>query len=250
MSDVFGGGIFGDSLAPEVTVRYKTYYKKALQEALSAVFRAHKDPLLARTKVILDYPREDAEMPCVILRMHERDIQNFGVGHEEHITVDGPEGKPEDPVELKTFRFMHSLFHAEIEYAILALSSTDRDYVSDTVVQTVMMGKLEGYTNRFFERIYPDERAAQYPDAIWHTLSINSDKMTGGGESTQPTPWESEDDFIYTTTYRTESLGEFYSVPPDIPHDYISKVILLPYIGGLEEIPKGESGAVLWEPEF
>lgn len=242
--EIFGNGNI--EFAPEVTVRYKTYYKTAIQEALAAVFAAHKDQILSRTKVTLDYPREDAELPCVIVRMHERDIQNFGVGHEEHIRLDGPDGKPESE---GIFRFMHSLFHADIEYAVLALSSVDRDYVSDTVVQTLMMGKLEAYTNRFFERIYPDERTAEYPDAIWHTLAINSDKIEGGGETTAPTPWMSEDDLLYGTTYRTGSLGEFYSVPPDIPHEFVKEVLLLPYIGSLEAPPSGSPGAI-WEPEF
>lgn len=232
---------------PQMTVRYKTYVKKALVQAVRGVFDNHKDKLLARTKVTLDYPRSNAEIPSVIVRLHERDIRNMGVGHEEHIHLDGPNGEPQGT---GVYKFGHSLYHAEIEYAIIALSSLDRDYISDTIVQTIMMGKLEGYTNTFFERIYPDERQEHYPDSIWHTISINSDVVTGGGESQSPVPWEAEDDLLYQTTYRTEVMGEFYSVPPNLPNGYITNVLLFPYIGGLEDIPEGDSKAQLWEPEL
>lgn len=232
----------------EHTIRYKTYIKTAIVQAFRGVFQHHKDELLARTKVTLDYPRADAELPTVIVRFYERDIQNMGVGHEEHIQVDGPDGKPLDPFG-GVFTFRHYLYHADIEYAILALSSKDRDLIADTIVQTLAMGKLEAYTNRFFDRIYPNEREAKYPDSIWHFININTDKITGGNETQESTPWQSEDDLIYRTSYRTATMGEFYSVPPDLPKEYISKVLLFPYIGGLEEIPKGESGGdALWEP--
>lgn len=230
------------------TIRYKTYVKRALVEAFRGVFQNHKDDLLTRTNVILDYPRKEAEMPAVIVRFLERDIQNMGIGHEEHIKVDGPEGKPQSN---SVYSFKHYLYHADLEYAILGLSSKDRDLVSNTIVQTLAMGQLEAYTNRFFDRIYPDERQAKYPDSIWHFININTDKITGGGESQEATPWQSEDDLIYKTSYRTACMGEFYSVPPSLPKDYVSKVLLFPYIGGLEEIPEGESGGnALWEPPF
>lgn len=235
-------------MLPEYTIKYKTYVKTALVEALRGVFQNHKDKLIARTKVTLDYPREDAELPAVIVRFHERDIRNMGVGHEEHISVTKPDGTP-DPAS-GVYRFAHSLYHADVEYAILALSSYDRDLVSDTIVQTVMMGRLEAYTNRFFERIYPDEREAQYPDSIWHYININSDLLNGSGETQAPVPWESEDDLIYETSYRTQAMGEFYSVPPELPKEYVSNVLLFPYIGGLEAIPKGESATNLWQPPF
>lgn len=233
-------------LIPEHTVRYKTYVKHALVEAIAAVFKNHPQTTLSGTKVTVEYPRQSADYPTVLIRFYERDIQNMGVGHVEHIQIDGPDGKPESE---GIFPFRHYLYHGDIEYAIYGLSSLDRDYISDTIVQMLGMGTLEAYTNNFFERIYPDETQAHYPDSIWHFININTDLIIGGNESASATPWGSEDDLIYQTSYRTTVMGEFYSVPPDLPQEYVSNVLLFPYIGGLEPVPEGDSGpSQVWEP--
>lgn len=231
---------------PQQTVHYKTYVKEATVQAFREVFKHHPDSKLTSTKVTIDYPRTNAEIPTLLIRFYEQDIQNMGVGHQEHIAVDGPDGKPTGE---GVYNFKHYLYHGDIEYAILALTSYDRDLIADTVVQTLGMGTLTAYTNRFFDRIYPNEAEEKYPDSIWHSININTDRISGSGETQAATPWASEDDLMYQTSYRTAVMGEFYSVPPSLPKDYIRDVLLFPYIDGLEPIPEGESeGNALWEP--
>lgn len=220
---------------PQQTIRYKTYVKTALVEAFRDVFEHHIDELLSRTKVTIDYPRTEADYPALVVRFFERDITNAGVGHEEWIKGDGT-GDDEGGV----FRFKHYFYHADLEFAVYGLSSLDRDLISDSVVQTITMGNLADYTNRFFERIYPDE--GKYPDSIWHYINIDADEMQGFGETQNATPWGSEDDLMYQTSYRIKVFGEFYSVPPNIPGGIIEKVIQYPYIGGIEDVPEGTSG--------
>lgn len=233
---------------PQQTITYKTYLKTAVTEAFRAVFQHHIDDLLAKTNVTIDFPRKESDYPCLLIRFYEREINNMGVGHIEHIQVDGPDGQPLDS-EGGVFDFKHYLYKGDIEYAIYGLSSLDRDLVADSVVQTLGMGSLEEYTNRFFERIYPDERRAEYPDSIWHMININTDLIKPVSENQEATPWLSEDDLIYRGGYRTPVFGEFYSVPPDLPKQYVEKVLQFPYIGGLEEIPKGNvEDESFWQP--
>lgn len=235
------------TLTPERTIRYKTYVKTAVVEAFKDVFQHHIDTLLQKTKVTIDFPRTNADYPAVLVRFYERSLTNAGIGHVEHITVDSPTGEPEDPD--RTFAFKHYFYKGDLEYAIFGLSSLDRDLISDSVVQTLGMGNLEDYTNRFFNRIYPEESSGRYPDSIWHYININTDEIQGTPESESATPWGSEDDLIYKTSYRTPIFGEFYSVPPDMPKDYVQKVLTYPYIGGVEPVPQGDpnnSGA--WLP--
>lgn len=226
---------------PQRTITYKTYVKTALVEALRAVFRNHVDPELRRTKVTIDLPRSEADYPAVIIRFFERNVDNAGVAHEEWINLgqDTP----------AYYKFKHSFYWADLEFAIKGLTSWDRDLVSDSLVQIIRVGDLENYTNRFFERIYPDPELNQYPDSLWHYININSDSISGFGESQTPVPWGSEDDLMYTTSYRVKTFGEFYSVPPELPATLIEQVIQYPYIQGIEEVPEGDpDDGADWEP--
>lgn len=228
------------------TIHYTTYVKTALKEALEGVFKNHPDELLQETRVRVENPRAKADYPCILLRFNEREINNMGVGHTEKITIPDSEGEPGD---FGIAKFKHYLYKADIEFEVLALSSLDRDFIRDTIVQTLAMGDLEAYTNTFFERIYPEEATEHYPEALWHFININTDKITGIPEQAVPPAWGSEDDLVYKSGYRTNTMGEFYSVPPDLPSGYVSKVLLFPYIGGLEAIPDGESGPGQdWQP--
>ncbi len=231
---------------PEKTIRYKTYLKTAVVQAFKDVFQHHVDDLLKQTKVSIDYPRSAADYPALLVRFFERDISNAGVGHVEHISVDGPDGQE---IGDSTYPFKHYFYKGDLEYAIFGLSSLDRDLISDSVVQTLGMGELQEYTNRFFTRIYPDERTGAYPDSIWHYININVDQIRGFGETQSPTPWGSEDDLMYQTSYRTPVFGEFYSVPPDTPNTLIQKVTQYPYIKDLEPVPTGDpDDQAQWQP--
>lgn len=232
---------------PQRTIHYKTYIKTALVEALSAVFGQHKDTHLKRTKIGIDFPRIEADYPTIIIRLFERKIDNAGVGHEEWIKAE--EGDQSGIQAGATFRFGHRFYWGDLEFAIKALSSYDRDLVSDSLVQTIGMGDLESYTNRFFDRIYPDESLNQYPDSIWHYINVNSDTISGFGENQAQTPWMSEDDLIYSVSYRCPVFGEFYSVPPDAPVGLVRRVTQYPYVAGVDPVPTGDpNDGGIWVP--
>jgi len=212
---------------PERTIKYKTYIKTALVEALRPVFENHVDEKLQNTKVGIDYPKDKQKFPAVVVRFYETEIKNAGVGHEE--ALEGEDGR--------VFKFKHYLYNGDIEFGIYALSSLDRDLISDTLVQTIAMGDLADYTNNFFNRIYPPN-SAEIPDSAGHYININSDQIKGFGETSTAVPWNAEDDLVYNISYRVNVLGEFYSLPPDVPYEYVSKVFIYPYIGGLEPVPE------------
>jgi hypothetical protein len=232
---------------PERTIKYKTYVKTALVESFRDVFKDHVDQALRRVKVTIDFPKSEADYPCLIVRFFERDIKNAGIGHEEMITARTGDGS--NMPDGQTFRFKHYFYNGDLEFAIYTLSSLDRDLISDTLVQTLGMADLESWTNHFLSRIYPDESRGKIPDAIWHYININTDLMQGFGETQSPTPWGSEDDLIYQTSYRIRTFGEFYSVPPNVPLEFIEEVLQYPYIQDVEEVPTGDpndDGA--WQP--
>jgi hypothetical protein len=221
----------------EHTVPYKTYIKEALVEALRAVFNDHVDDLLRRSKVTIEYPTNESLYPAVIVRYFERDIKNAGVGHYEIINIDGLDWK-----------FKHYLYTGDIELAIHALSSLDRDLIADTLIQTLGMGDLTSYTQNFFDRIYAASHTR--PQAIYNYITLNTDTVSGFGETQNLAPWEPEDTYVYQTSYRVGISGEFYSLPPEEGHDvgYIEKVDQYPYQQDLEDIPTGADDPAIWVP--
>jgi|GEM_PF-1978936 len=229
------------SYLPEKTIKYKTYLKTALVEALKPVFNSHIDQKLQPTKVTIDMPKERQSFPAVVVRFYENEITNAGVGHEEHFFDENK----------NSWKFKHYFYKGEVELAINALSSLDRDLIADTLVQTIAMGDLAEYTNNFFNRIYPQNSEA-YPDSAGHFININADRIVGINESQTAVPWGSEDDLIYTSSYRVEVFGEFYSLPQDAPYELVSKIFVYPYISGTniegvdEPLPSGTEGEGGW----
>ena len=219
---------------PQKTIKYKTYVKTALVEALKPVFANHVDEKLQDTKVTIDFPRERQKFPTVVIRFYEKEINNAGIGHEENFTDE----------ENNIWRFKHYFYTGDIEFVIYALSSLDRDLIADTLVQTIAMGDLSNYTNNFFNRIYPPE-PEKVPDSAGHYININSDRINGFAENQQPVPWESEDELIYSVSYRSAVFGEFYSLPPEMPLEYIQKAFLYPYVDG-DDIPIGSDNTDNW----
>lgn len=230
-------------LLPEQTIRYKTYVKQSLVEALRSVFSNHPDTLIRNTKISVDYPTSQARYPTVIVRFHERDIQNAGVGHVEYILRDNSTTIID--------KFRHYLYHGDIEFAIFALSSKDRDLISDAVVQVLAMPDTATYTNSWINRLYfPADDTDGYDEAKWNYVNLNSDVISPFGETQTQQPWLSEDQLQYQTSYRVGIYGEFYSLPPvdDVTaaNGVIEKVNVYPYIEDLEPVPEGTNDPSPW----
>jgi hypothetical protein len=231
-------------LLPEQTIRYKTYVKQSLVEALRSVFANHPDNLLQSTKVSIDYPTSENKYPTVLVRFYERQIRNAGVGHVEYLLRGNTSVRD---------KFRHYLYDGDIEFAIYALSSKDRDLISDSVVQTITMADTAAYTNTFMDHIYrpaPDT-TSPYDPANYNYVNLNSDLVTGAGESQTQQPWLSEDQLQYQTSYRVQVYGEFYSLPPIntvTGLGVIEKVNIYPYMSDREPIPDGTPDPSPWLP--
>lgn len=207
---------------PIQTIQYKTYVKTTLVEALWSVFAAHPDTILRKTKVTIDFPMDEAAYPAIVVRFYEREIKNAGIAHSEWVEQDNA---PRTYVEYK-----HFLYNGSIEFAVYALSSYDRDIISDSLVQTLTMGDMESYTTPFLTRIYEPGVIAE-PVSANHFININTDQIQGFGETQQIAPWLPEDVMVYQTSYRVGISGEFLSrTPPTVnPVGLVERVEQYPY---------------------
>lgn len=225
-------------LLPERSIPYKTFIKTALVLALRDVFNANPDAQLRRTKVSIDYPNTAAQYPSVIVRFFEREIANAGVGHVEFLMV------TDETVETELYPFRHYFYNGDIEFAITALSSRDRDLVSDALI-TALASSDPRWPSAFFRHIYLPTFDLNVSDEVdptrYNFVNLNTDKIGGFGETQNPAPWLSEDQLQYQSSYRVGIFGEFYSLPPDAntPVGIVSKVNIIPYEGRLADAPGG-----------
>jgi hypothetical protein len=224
----------------EKTIPYKTFIKQSLVEALHKVFDDHVDDLLKKTKVTIEYPTSEAAYPAIIIRFFERDIKNAGVGHSEILSIDNVHWK-----------FKHYLYSGDIEFSIHALSSLDRDLIADSLIQTLGMGDLTSYTEPFFKRIYNSN--ATHPKALFNFINLNTDTISGFGETQNKAPWDPEDVYVYQTNYRCGIYGEFYSLPPAPGQEvgFVEEVDQYPYLQDLEDVPNPHpEDPAEWQPPF
>lgn len=154
-------------------------------------------------------------------------------------------------VDGRTYKFRHYLYDGDIELAVFALSSLDRDLISDTVVQTLSMPDMATYTKNFFDRIYFPPTSNTLSDRPkWNYVNLNTDHINGFGETQTPQPWLSEDQLVYQTSYRLGIYGEFYSLPPadQIPaYGLVKKVNVFPYLSRIgEQPPPGTADPAPW----
>lgn len=199
-------------------------------EALKSSFTNHRDEVLRRTNVNIDFPNKQVDFPSIVVRFFGREVFNAGVGHIEWRQVS------EDPDLFKLFK--HYMYKGDLEFAIYGLSSYDRDLLSDIVVETVTMGDLQAYTKGFLKRIYDADPEVD-PTALEHFINLNTDRMMEMGETQVPAPWQPEDVMVYQTSYRVNVFGEFYNRywETDHPLGLVERVDLYPYIGGQEPMP-------------
>lgn len=231
------------------TIRYKTYLKQAVVEALTAVFEAHPDPLLVNTKVRLQSSFEEVDYPTIVVGFQESEIHDAGIGHYERHQqgVGGP-----------WYKQYRKHYYGSLTLTISALSTLDRDLISDALVETVMMSPIRAYTNFFLTRIYDPEEfesmknmpLGSIGDAHYYNLlNLTTQKLSPIGDSAVPAPWGPEDVLVYQSGYSMATFGEVISLPPTILYTLISEVRQYPYVAPIEPLPTGTVDPALWLSE-
>jgi hypothetical protein len=221
-------------MAPyENTIRYRTYIKETMSEALREVFQNHPDPLLRNTKIGPELPMDRASYPAIIVRYYNRSLRNAGIAHHEWLRIT-PDG-----YEPKLFqKFRHFMYNGDIELKILTNSSKDRDFLADAVVQTIGMSESEHYTKAFLKRIYNSDPNLE-PQSKYHFINLSTDEFSELGDQEGPAPWMEEDLLVYSSTFRVPIFGEFYSrlITDQSSYGVVQKVEVYPWIPDIEPEP-------------
>ncbi len=230
------------------TIRYKTLLKQSVVEALEAVFEDHPDRLLEDTKVRLQSSFKEVDYPTIVLNYNEQDISDSGIGHYE---------RAQDTVSGLWYRRRRKRYHGTLQFTVSALSTLDRDIISDALVETIMMPDMHVYTDFFMSRIYRQEEFEWLKDMpegsigtahYYHFINIGNQQLSAGGESAIPNPWGAEDVLIYQTSYSIPVMGEVMSLPPAVLYNLLEEVRPYPYVGGIEPVPTGTVDPAPWIP--
>ena len=206
----------------QFTLQYKTWVKRAASEALQMAFTGHPDPTVAASKIAIDFTGDDFELPAVIVKFNEEQMPNAGVGHYEWLPypltgtvgIDG----------CIAVQYQHRMYKGTIEFDIYGMSSADRDFLSDAVVETLTMWQVSASGQNFVERF--NTNLLNYPYGQWHLATLNFDLIQPSGESVKLAPWNPEDELVYNTSYKVPIFGEFYSYTPTEPEagGYVDEV--------------------------
>lgn len=192
--------------SPQYTLQYKTFVKRAMQEALTAAFTNHSDPQVQRIRVALSYNEDDFALPAITIGFQEGNLLNAGVGHFEW------GADPNDPYVL--VKFQHRTYKGNIVFSIWAMSTIDEATVSDALVEVLAMDEASIPGQGFVTQLFNERLNIPYGGSSFATL--NFDTFDPTGETYEQAPWAEEDQKVYGNGYRIAIFGEFYSyVPPE-----------------------------------
>jgi len=233
-------------MLPQKTIGYKTYLKQALVQGLRSAMGAHPDLLLRQTTVGLDFSFEEVDYPSIVVRYYPRDNLASGVGHSE---------RRYDAVTDSWSIFKRRLYKGDVEFSIYALSTLDRDLISDSLTQILGMGDTRAWTANFLRRIYDPATWAANNNVdigsgyLYNFVNLSTDTITELPESQVPAPWQPEDVLLYQGGARIPIVGEVLSLPPDVSWTIIERVLTYPYIAGVEPVPQGIIDPAPWIPD-
>lgn len=184
-------------------INYKMETKRAIVKGLQNIFYNTEEyfpdyqssKLLTESHITIEYPQRPEQYPSIIVGFKERELKSAGIGHYELIN--------------DTTAIQRWLFQGSITIEIFALTSMDRDFISDSVVNLLSFGRLEGFT---FREYVENNTNIDLQLSVGSLTPIPEQTMSG-------VSWGLTDQRIYTVGYEFGCLGAFISTTKN--YDYI-----------------------------
>jgi hypothetical protein len=206
-------------MSPESVLRspinYKMEVKRAVVKAFQAVFHNENEyypgykssELLTKSHITIEYPQRPEQYPSLIVGFQESELKSAGIGHLDTYG-DGTVAQK-------------WLFFGKITVEIFALTSMDRDFISDSVVNMLSFGRVMGIP---FRRMIEQESRVDLQLSVGSLEPVAEQTMSGAS-------WGLTDQRIYTVGYNFGCMGGFDSGV--ITYDYLSGIeIDTRYVGG------------------
>lgn len=185
-------------------INYKMEIKRAVVKSLQNVFYNTENyfpgytssQLLSTSHITIEYPQKPEQYPSMIVGFKERELKAAGIAHSE--VIDG------------TGVVQRWLFQGTISIEIFALTSMDRDFISDSLVNLLSFGRVEGFP---FRSYIEDNTNVDVQVSVGSLSPIGEETMSG-------VSWGLTDQRIYTTGYEFGCMGGFTSTTNN--YDFVS----------------------------
>lgn len=176
-------------------INYKMEIKRAVVKSFQNVFHNTEDyfpgyqssKLLTESHITIEYPQRPEQYPSLIVGFKEKELKSAGIAHSEIID--------------NTSVVQRWLFSGAISIEIFALTSMDRDFISDSVVNMLSFGRIEGFS---FRDYIEDNAKVDIQLSVGSLIPISEQTMSGAS-------WGLTDQRIYTVGYEFGCLGGFIS---------------------------------------
>lgn len=176
-------------------INYKMEIKRAVVRGFQTVFHDTEtyfpgyksSQLLTESHITIEYPQRPEQYPSLIVGFREQELKNAGIGHYET-----------DNNNVVNQRW---LYRGTITLEIFALTSMDRDFISDSIVNMLSFGMVEGF---LFRNYIENNANVNLQLSLGSLTPIQEQTMSG-------VSWGLTDQRIYTVGYEFGCMGGFTS---------------------------------------
>jgi hypothetical protein len=187
-------------------INYKMEVKRSVVSAFQAVFNNQEtyfpgypsSKLLTESHITIEYPQRPEQYPSMIIGFQERVLKQAGIAHIDVIS--------ENTIKQKWY------FEGLITIEIFALTSMDRDFISDSVVNMLSFGRV---MNVPFRQKIEAEANVDLQVSLGSLEPIAEQTMSGAS-------WGLTDQRIYTVGYNFGCIGSFDSEA--LYQEYVNKI--------------------------
>lgn len=189
-------------------INYKMEVKRAVVSAFQTVFNDQEtyfpgyksSELLTKSHITIEYPQRPEQYPSLIIGFQERVLKQAGIAHIDVIS--------ENTIKQKWY------FEGLITVEIFALTSMDRDFISDSVVNMLSFGRV---MNMPFRQKIEAEANVELQVSLGSLEPVAEQTMSG-------VSWGLTDQRIYTVGYNFGCIGSFDS--ESLYQEYVSKIYI------------------------
>lgn len=202
--------------------------KKLIIQALRATFTSmYPNDKLSSMNIDMEYPYREEHYPGIWVRFSPSKIQSSGL----------------DPTQ-RTAEEIFSVWYFEgtVSFTIIALSSKERDLISDGIIEAYAFASQMPTASPFYTTINSS-------DLI--NMTLQTDIISSGGQTeTIGTPWD-DDKIAYEDRYSFEVIGQVRSrVQPGVVFTNLSKIQVgstLTNVDGAPDNTTGDDGNGIWQ---